>query len=153
MITLFCTARQLIVLDALRKGQKCNQEYFVHNLLPSLLNEKKRFSGPKTAINFPVHMDNSTCYNEHQVVDELRRLKIFRAPRPRYSRDISSFDFGMLGYFKEKVKDRHMQGPEEILMTFQKLWDNFTFEEPQMVFESWRDRLHRIIEHHGEYFP
>jgi len=52
----------------------------VQNILPSLPNEKKRFSRKKTAINFSVHMDNSMCHNGHRVVDELRRLKILRAP-------------------------------------------------------------------------
>jgi hypothetical protein len=37
------TARQLIALDALLKGQKYNQEYFVQKIVPSLLSEKKRF--------------------------------------------------------------------------------------------------------------
>jgi hypothetical protein len=43
MIPVFFTARQLIVLDYLPKGQKYNQEYFVQNVLPSLLHEKKCF--------------------------------------------------------------------------------------------------------------
>jgi hypothetical protein len=50
------------------------------------------------------------------------------------------------------VKDRHLQGPEEILTAFQELWDGITFEELQMVFESWHDRLRWIIEHDGDYF-
>jgi hypothetical protein len=58
----------------------------------------------------------------------------------------------MLGDFKEKLKNRHLQGPEEILTAFQELWDDFTFEELQVEFELWRDRLCWIIEHHGEYF-
>jgi hypothetical protein len=57
----------------------------------------------------------------------------------------------MFGDFKGKLKDRHVQGPEEILMAFQELWDNITFQELQMGFESSRDRLLWIIEDHGEY--
>jgi hypothetical protein len=38
--------------------------------------------------------------------------------------------------FKGKLNGRHMQGPEEILAIFQELWDNTTFEELQMAFES-----------------
>jgi hypothetical protein len=58
----------------------------------------------------------------------------------------------MFGDFKVKLKDRHLQGPEEILAVFQELWYNITFEELQMVFESWRNRLRWIVEHDGEYF-
>jgi hypothetical protein len=57
----------------------------------------------------------------------------------------------MFGDFKGKQKDSHLQGSEEILTAFQELLDNITFEELQMVFESWRDRLRRIIKHDGEY--
>jgi hypothetical protein len=59
MITVFLTAQQLIVLDALPEGQKYNQEYFVQNILRSLLHEKRCFSPKKTEINFPVRMNNS----------------------------------------------------------------------------------------------
>jgi hypothetical protein len=58
----------------------------------------------------------------------------------------------MFEEFKGKLKDCHSQSPEEILMVFQKLWDNISFEELQTVFESWRDRLPWIIEYDEECF-
>jgi len=58
----------------------------------------------------------------------------------------------LLGYLKGKQKDRHPQGPEEIVTAFRELWDNITFEELQLVFALWRDRLPRILEHEGECF-
>jgi hypothetical protein len=58
----------------------------------------------------------------------------------------------MFGDFKGKRKDCDLQGPEEILMALEKLWDSIIFEELQMVFASWRDRLRWIIEHDGKYF-
>jgi hypothetical protein len=70
VITAFLTARQSSTLDVLSKGQKYNQEYFVQKILPSLPNEKKRFSHRKTAMKFPVHMDNLLCHNGDRVVDE-----------------------------------------------------------------------------------
>jgi hypothetical protein len=54
--------------------------------------------------------------------------------------------------FKGQLKDRHLQGPEEILMASQELWDSITFEELQMVFKSWLDWLRWIIEHDAECF-
>jgi hypothetical protein len=61
---------------------------------------------------------------------------------------------GLLNHqrFQRKLKDRHLQDPKEILMTFQELWDKITFEELQAVFESWCDRLRLITEHEREYF-
>jgi hypothetical protein len=60
--------------------------------------------------------------------------------------------FGLSENSQGKVKDRHLQVPEKILTAFQELWENITFEELQMVFESWRNQLCWIIEHDGEYF-
>jgi hypothetical protein len=34
----------------------------------------------------------------------------------------------MFGDLKEKLKDRDLQGAEEILKAFQEFWDNITFE-------------------------
>jgi hypothetical protein len=121
-------------------------------MLPSLLSEKKLFSRQKTRINSSVHMGKSMGRNGHRIVDEVRRLKILRVPHPPYTPDISPCDFWMFGDFKGKLKGRHLQDPEEILTTLQELWDHITFEEFQMVFESWCDRLRWIIEHDGEYF-
>jgi hypothetical protein len=109
------------VLDDLPKGQKYNQEYFAQNMLPSLLNEKKRFSCQRTAITFSMHMDKSICHNRHRVVDELHRLKILRRPHPPYSPDINPCDIWMFGEFKGTLKDGHLQGPEEIITAFQEL--------------------------------
>jgi hypothetical protein len=81
-----------------------------------------------------VHTDNSMCHNGHRVVDELRWLKILRAPHPPYSPDISSCDFWIFGDFKRKLKDYDLQGPEKILMRFQELRDNIAFKELQMAF-------------------
>jgi histone-lysine N-methyltransferase SETMAR len=152
MITVFITVRQLIVLDVLLEGQKYNQEYFVQNILPSLLHEKKCFSRKKTGINFFVRMNNSMRHNWYRIVDELRRMKILRASHSPYSPDISPYDFWMFRDFKEKLKDRYLQGPKKIIQSFQELRYNIIFEELQMTFESWHDRLHWIIEHEGEYF-
>jgi hypothetical protein len=152
MIMAILTARQFISLDTLPKRQKCNQEYFVQSILPSFLNEKKRFSRQRTAIKCSGPRGNSMCRNGHRVADELRRLKILRVPHPSSSPDISPCDFWMFGDFKGKLKDRHLQGLAEDFMAFHELWDTITFEELQMGFESWRDRLRWIIEHHRGYF-
>jgi hypothetical protein len=74
-------------------------------------------------------MDNSMTHNAHRIVDELRRLKILRASYPHSSSGISPCIFWMFRDFKGKLKDSHLQGPDEILRAFQELWDNITFEE------------------------
>jgi hypothetical protein len=58
----------------------------------------------------------------------------------------------MFGAFKGKVKDCHLQDPEQIVRAFQELWDNRIFEELQSILESHPDRLRWIIEYDEEYF-
>jgi hypothetical protein len=43
------------------------------------------------------------------------------SPSPTYSPDISPCDFWTLVAFKGKLKEWHLQGPEEILTAFQEL--------------------------------
>jgi hypothetical protein len=137
----FFAAGHSISLDALPRGQKYNQAYFVQAIFPSFRRENKRFSRQNTAITISVQMDNSMCHNRHRVVDELCRLKILRVPHSLHSPDILPCDFWIVGDFKGKLNDRHLQGPEEILPAFQEMRHNLVFEEVQMVFESWRDWL------------
>jgi hypothetical protein len=99
-----------------------------------------------------MQMDNSMCHNGHRVIDELGRLKILRVPHPPYSRDISPSDFWIFGDVKGNLKDLYLQDVEEILTAFQGLWDVITYQDFQMAFQSWRDRLHWVIEHDGEHF-
>jgi hypothetical protein len=93
--------RQFITLDALIKGQKYNQKYFIQNTFPPLFNEKKYFSRQKIAINFSVHMDNSMCHNGYRIGDELCRLKILRTLHSLYLPDISPCNFWMFEISKE----------------------------------------------------
>jgi hypothetical protein len=105
IIAVLFTARQLIALDALHKGQKSNRGYFVQSILPPLLHEKRHFSPKKIVITFFVRMDNWIRHNGHLVVDELHRLKILRAPHPPYSPDINSCDFSIFEDFKRKLNE------------------------------------------------
>jgi hypothetical protein len=73
---------------------------------------------PENRDQFFMHIDSSMCQNAHRVVDELHRLTILRTLHSPDSPHISPCDFSMLGDFQGKLKDRHLQGPEEILKPF-----------------------------------
>jgi hypothetical protein len=59
MTVIFFTARQLILLEALPKGNKFNQQYFVDRFFPDLKTENLTFYRRMPLIIFWVHMDNS----------------------------------------------------------------------------------------------
>jgi len=58
VITIFFTSKRLLVLNALLKDNKFNQDYFINSVLPRLYNEKFRISRRKELPNFSVHMNN-----------------------------------------------------------------------------------------------
>jgi hypothetical protein len=153
MITVFSTARQLSVLNALFKGQKYNQEYFVQNIFPSLLNVKKLFHARKPQSIF-LCIWTTRCatmgINLSMNYVAWRFSKLLIHPTRQTSlRPI--FRFSEISKENWKIVICKAR-PEEILTAFQELWDNITFEEFQMAFKSWRDQLRWIIEHDEDHF-
>jgi histone-lysine N-methyltransferase SETMAR len=105
MITIFFTSTQLQVLEALPKGVKFNQDYFVHAVLPGSFNQKRRISRESGFSAFPVHIDNSMCHNGHKVCATFDQARIERVPHPLYSPDISPCDCWLFGMLKHQMKD------------------------------------------------
>jgi hypothetical protein len=66
MITIFFTARQPILLDALPKGNKFNQQYFIDYVFPDLKKENRNFRRRMPLATFWVHMNNSMDQNSCQ---------------------------------------------------------------------------------------
>jgi hypothetical protein len=75
-----------------------------------------------------------------------------RALHPAYSPDISPCDFWAFETIKWIIKDRRLQGPEDIVRAIQEGWNRFTFEDCQNVFKSWMERLTWVIANNGKYF-
>jgi hypothetical protein len=53
MLTVFFTSRKFLVLDALPKGQKYNEDYFAQKMIPELQPERSRFARRKVRSNLP----------------------------------------------------------------------------------------------------
>jgi hypothetical protein len=91
MSTVFFTAQQFIVLDTLRKGHKYTKKFSFRTYFHHCFIRRSVFL-PENRNQFFWADGNSVCHNGHRVIDELRRLKISRAPHPLYSPDISPYD-------------------------------------------------------------
>jgi histone-lysine N-methyltransferase SETMAR len=153
MITIFFTSRRLLVSEALPKGTKFNQDYFIQYILPGLYREKTRISRKTGFPAFSVHMDNSMCHNGRKVSDIFARRSIERAPHPPHSPDISPCDFWLFGYLKHKMRDQEFRGQQGILNAIVTIWNDLTFEDVQRVFHEWMERLAWVIGNNGEYCP
>jgi ABC-type sulfate transport system permease component len=58
MIAIFFTSAPFLVLEAVPKGMKFNQDYFIEAVLLGLSTEKRRVSRGKCISVFSVYMDN-----------------------------------------------------------------------------------------------
>jgi hypothetical protein len=77
MITIFFTARELILLDVLPKGSKFNQQYLIDYVFPDSKTENLNFRRRVPLSTFWVHMDDSMCHSASQWVKS--RVKIRQA--------------------------------------------------------------------------
>jgi histone-lysine N-methyltransferase SETMAR len=152
MITVFFSGTRLIVLNALPKGARFNQEYFLDWVLPKLYTEKRRYTRSKLPCNFWVHMDNSMCHNGGKIVAEFEAKHLNRMPHPPYSPDLSPCDFWFFGMVKEFLKGKAFTSSFDIQTALAKVWNDLTFEEVARVFQEWRRRLEWVIENGGEYY-
>jgi hypothetical protein len=131
----------LITLDILPYGARFNQEYFVNNVLPDIVEARKRIVSRFRQRKCFVHMDNSMCHNGRKVTHELDNMKFDRVSYSFYSPDLSPCDFWLFGMLKQKSKDRVFQTVEEIMTAVHKVWDELTLEDLHSVFFDWIERL------------
>jgi hypothetical protein len=141
ILTIFLTSARLLMLEALTKGAKFNQDYFIDAIFPRLYNEKRRISRKEGFPAFSVHMDNSMCHNGNKISDKLAKGSIERASYLLYSPDISPSDFWLFGMLKHNMKDREFQSQQAILSAVAKMWNGLTFADVQRVFQEWMERL------------
>jgi transposase len=113
-ITIFFTARQLIMVNILPKRSKFNQQYFIDYMFPDLKTENCNFHRRMPRPTFYVHMDNSMCHNGLKVVSKFDKHCITRLPYPPYSPDLSPIDFWVFGMLKVNLKDREFHSHDEI---------------------------------------
>jgi hypothetical protein len=152
MLTIFFSGTSLISLDALPHGQRYTQKYFIDNILPDLVKEKRRIRRQNQMGQFFVHMDNSMCHNGKIITRQISDAKFERFPDPASSPDLSPCNFWLFGMLKQKVKDRAFQRVEEILEAGTLLWNEVTFEQLQSVFLNWMERLEWVISNGGDYY-
>jgi hypothetical protein len=98
MITIFFTFRPLVVLEALPKWTKFNQDYIIQSIFPPLYREKTRIS-PRTGFPaFSVQMNNLMCQNDRTILRSLPR-EALNDPHTHFIRQTSvRATFGCLAF-------------------------------------------------------
>jgi histone-lysine N-methyltransferase SETMAR len=153
MLTAFFTSSRLIVLESLPKWTTFTQNYFISDILPDLDSEKLRYRRKNPGQELFLHMDNLKCHNAKKITGKLQKKHISGAPHPPYSRNLNPCDFAFFGMVKQKTKDCEFCSAQEIMKSVSDAWSDLAFEDIQIVFLEWMDRLKGVIENDGEYFP
>jgi hypothetical protein len=150
MITIFFTARQLILLNVQLKRSKFNQQYFIDYVFPDLKTENRNFRRRMPLATFWAHINNSICHKRSNVVSKFDKHHIARLPHSPYSPDLSPCDFWLFGMLKGILKDRELHLHDEIEEVITMAWNDLTFDEAQSIFHSRMKRLRRVIENGRE---
>lgn len=151
MITIAFSGNRLYCLDGLPKGTKFNQDYFIENILSTIVENIKNSKNRTSIKLFEIHMDNCKIHNGSKSKTFLQIKKLNRVPHPAYSPDISPCDFWLFGKCKNLLEEKEISSQDELINEIDQLFDDITFEELQSVFDEWIERLKLVIMNNGEY--
>jgi hypothetical protein len=115
MLTIFFSDVSLNTMDILPSSARFIQEYFINNILPDIVEARRRIFRRVHKRPFSMHMDNSMCHNGRKMTDELANLKLDHVICTPYLPDLSLCDFWLFGMLKQKIKDRVFQTIDEIM--------------------------------------
>jgi hypothetical protein len=88
MITVFFTAKKLIVFTVLARGGTFNSPYLINNIFPDLKTANLNFRRQKKGSTFWVGMNNSICHNGSKVTPKIKKNHISGMPYQPHSLDI-----------------------------------------------------------------
>jgi hypothetical protein len=139
MLRVFFAGERRLLLEAVPKGRKFNQDHFLQTVLPVFTSKKRRYCRKNRGAGFFVHMNNAMLHNGARIASIMDRKHLLRAPHPPHSPDTSPCDVWLLGAVKHTMKDIKFNFTSQIVNRVGKLWD-LTFEDVQRVFEEWITR-------------
>jgi hypothetical protein len=151
MITMFFTAKKLIMLDVFPKRSTFNQLYFINNIFPDLKTASLNFRHQRTGSTFWAHMGNSMCHNGLKVTSKIKKNYISRMLDPPYSRDRSPRDSGLFGMLRQILRDGEFSSSDAIEDVIAQGRNGLTFEDVQSVPSDWIRRVAWVAENDGEH--
>jgi hypothetical protein len=132
MVTITWNPLRFPLIVALPKGRISKGEYYRDSILAALTQLQPEDDGRK----FVVHADNAKAHitQKYRTFCEENGLRI--APHPSYSPDLTSSDFFLFGYAKERLKGMVFSSYEELLDTIGKVVTGIGSKTLTAVFDS-----------------
>jgi hypothetical protein len=82
-----------LILDALPKGSKYNQDYFIDNILRALNQVRTRNARLKVTPTPMMHINDSIYHNGTKITEKISLKGLERASHPTYLPNINPCDF------------------------------------------------------------
>jgi hypothetical protein len=126
----------LTLNEALPKGRKFNQDYFISTILAELVREKRRVLRRKRELPFLIHMENSACHNGRKITHKLTVADIASAPHPLYSPDLSPCDSWLFGFLKKSMNGMQLSTEDQLVEAIPIIWQGVIFDTLQSGFQG-----------------
>ncbi|UYV70165.1 hypothetical protein LAZ67_7002045 [Cordylochernes scorpioides] len=135
-----------------RQGRTVNKEYYLQvmrNLREAIRQKRPDLWKNK---NWLLHHDNAPAHTSLLVRDFLAKNNTLMMPQPPYSPDLAPCDFFLFPKLKRPMKGRRYATLDEIKTASKEELKNIFKKYFLKCFEDWKNRWHKCIISHGDYF-
>ncbi|UYV64012.1 SEC14L1, partial [Cordylochernes scorpioides] len=152
LLTVFFDCRGVVHHEFLPQGRTVNKEYYLQvmrNLREAIRQKRPDLWKNK---NWLLHHDNAPAHTLLLVRDFLAKNNTLMMPQPPYSPDLAPCDFFLFPKLKRPMKGRRYAMLDEIKTASKEELKKFFKNDFLKCFEDWKNRWHKCIISHGDYF-
>jgi transposase len=141
MLTVLWRTTGFPVVNLMISQHGFNSEYFITDIMQSLLD--KRFPEGRSAhiSRLMVHLDNCRVHFSKLSQKSFDENSLRRVPQPPYSPDITPSDFWFFGHMKSALEKNHFKEPEDLLEAITEFLKEIHLSELMIVFHHWIERV------------
>jgi histone-lysine N-methyltransferase SETMAR len=121
LVTIAWNLHGFHLIKALPKGMKFNSQYYIHEILTSLLDWYNAQLGLAQQ-NLVIHADNARPHTAKVVSGFCEANEITPALHRPYSHDLALSDFHLFGFRKDRLKGSVYHEPDELLGPSRHFW-------------------------------
>ncbi|UYV77838.1 hypothetical protein LAZ67_15002542 [Cordylochernes scorpioides] len=152
LLTVFFDCRGVVHHEFLPQGRTVNKEYYLQVMRK--LHEAIRQKRPDLwkNKNWLLHHNKAPAHTLLLVRDFLAKNNTLMMPQPPYSSDLAPCDFFLFPKLKRPMKGRRYATLDEIKTASKEELKRFLKMIFLKCFEDWKNRWHKCIISHGDYF-
>ncbi|UYV78297.1 hypothetical protein LAZ67_16000889 [Cordylochernes scorpioides] len=149
LLTVFFDCRGVVHHEFLPQGRMVNKEYYLQVMRKAI---RKKHPDLWKNKNWLLHHDNVPAHTSLLVRDLLSKNNTLMMLQPPYSPDLAPCDFFMFPKLKRPMKGQRYATLDEIKTTSKEELKNIFKNDFLKCFEDWKNRWHKCIISHGDYF-